>query len=183
MDEMKGQKGQPTHVACRSSLLFVEGVDQTQFNILPRANPGRLTITYALGVGQFTRAKRIAKSGEFDRLWVVPHFPSGIVERAKRECAWKSPHARTARRGGETVRVWRWIWTGIVNWYGDPVSEKVVPVSWRTPLSLLTACSKRTTSKAMQYFWRQSSAEEAEISWRERLNHKERGKKRLLLVE
>ena len=68
MDEMKGQKGQPTHVACRSSLLFVEGVDQTQFNILPRANPGRLTITYALGVGQFTRAKGIAKSGEFDRL-------------------------------------------------------------------------------------------------------------------
>ena len=68
MDEMKGQKGQPTHVACRSSLLFVEGVDQTQFNILPRANPGRLTITYALRVGQFTRAKGIAKSGEFDRL-------------------------------------------------------------------------------------------------------------------
>ena len=28
------------------------------------------------------------------RLRVVPHFPSGIVERAKRERAWKSPHAR-----------------------------------------------------------------------------------------
>ena len=28
------------------------------------------------------------------RLRVVPHFSSGIVERAKRECAWKSPHAR-----------------------------------------------------------------------------------------
>ena len=29
-----------------------------------------------------------------DRLRVVPHFSSGIVERAKRERAWKSPHAR-----------------------------------------------------------------------------------------
>ena len=28
------------------------------------------------------------------RLRVVPHFSSGIVERAKRERAWKSPHAR-----------------------------------------------------------------------------------------
>ena len=30
------------------------------------------------------------------RLRVVPHFSSGIVERAKRERAWKSPHARKA---------------------------------------------------------------------------------------
>ena len=35
------------------------------------------------------------------RLQIVPHFSSGIVERAKRECAWKSPHARKARSGGE----------------------------------------------------------------------------------
>ena len=28
------------------------------------------------------------------RLRVVPHFPSGIVERTKLERAWKSPHAR-----------------------------------------------------------------------------------------
>ena len=35
------------------------------------------------------------------RLQVVPHFSSGIVERAKHECAWKSPHARKARSGGE----------------------------------------------------------------------------------
>ena len=28
------------------------------------------------------------------RLRVFPHFSSGIVERAKRERAWKSPHAR-----------------------------------------------------------------------------------------
>ena len=32
------------------------------------------------------------------RLRVVPHFSSGIVERVKRERAWKSPHARRARR-------------------------------------------------------------------------------------
>ena len=35
------------------------------------------------------------------RLRVVPHLSSGIVERAKRERAWKSPHARKATRGGE----------------------------------------------------------------------------------
>ena len=28
------------------------------------------------------------------RLRVVPHFSSGLVEGTKRECAWKSPHAR-----------------------------------------------------------------------------------------
>ena len=35
------------------------------------------------------------------RLRVVPHFSSGIVERAKRKHAWKSPHARKGdtRRG------------------------------------------------------------------------------------
>ena len=33
------------------------------------------------------------------RLRVVPHFSSGIVERAKRERAWKSPHARLFSRG------------------------------------------------------------------------------------
>ena len=34
-----------------------------------------------------------------------PHFFSGIVERAKRERAWKSPHARKARRVGEREKV------------------------------------------------------------------------------
>ena len=32
-----------------------------------------------------------SRSGELFRLRVVPHFSSGIVERAKRERAWKSP--------------------------------------------------------------------------------------------
>ena len=35
------------------------------------------------------------------RLRVVPHFPSGIVERAKRKRTWKSPNAKKARRRGE----------------------------------------------------------------------------------
>ena len=37
-------------------------------------------------------------SSQICRLRVVPHFSSGIVERAKRERAWKSPHARKTRR-------------------------------------------------------------------------------------
>ena len=32
----------------------------------------------------------------WDRLWVVLHFSSGIVAWAKRERAWKSPHARSS---------------------------------------------------------------------------------------
>ena len=35
------------------------------------------------------------------RLWVVPHLPSGIVEQAKFEHPWKSPHMRKARSSGE----------------------------------------------------------------------------------
>ena len=58
------------------------------------------------------------------RLRVVPHFSSGIVERAKREHAWKSPHARKGdtRRGERKMRDYRqspsfwpftadWFWT------------------------------------------------------------------------
>ena len=34
------------------------------------------------------------KECDTTRLRVVPHFSSGLVERTKRECGWKSPHAR-----------------------------------------------------------------------------------------
>ena len=41
-----------------------------------------------------------------DRIRVVPHFPSGIIERAKRQRAWKSPHTRKGdtRRGERKMR-------------------------------------------------------------------------------
>ena len=43
------------------------------------------------------------------RVRVVPHLSSGIVERAKRERAWKSPHARKGdmRRGERKMRDYR----------------------------------------------------------------------------
>ena len=43
------------------------------------------------------------------RVRVVPHFSSGIVERAKREREWKSPHARKGdtRRGERKMRDYR----------------------------------------------------------------------------
>ena len=44
----------------------------------------------------------------FSRLWVVPHFSSGIVERVKRERAWKSPQAR---KGDVSVVVRDWFWS------------------------------------------------------------------------
>ena len=51
------------------------------------------------------REKPLARS----RLRVVPHFSSGIVERAKRERTWKSPHARkgNTRRGERKMRDYR----------------------------------------------------------------------------
>ena len=38
------------------------------------------------------------------RLRVVPHFSLGIVEQVKRECAWKSPHARKVVEKNEGVQ-------------------------------------------------------------------------------
>ena len=43
---------------------------------------------------------------QIGRLRVVPHFSSGIVKRAKRERAWKSPHARKGdTRWGERKKL------------------------------------------------------------------------------
>ena len=42
----------------------------------------------------FPNSKAHASSAQCARLRVVPHFSSGIVEPAKHERAWKSPHAR-----------------------------------------------------------------------------------------
>ena len=47
------------------------------------------------------------------RLRVVPHFSSRIVERAKRERAWKSPHARKARRAFLAFRSLYYPWAKI----------------------------------------------------------------------
>ena len=56
------------------------------------------------------------------RLRVVPHFSSGIVERAKRECAWKSLHARKGdtRRGERKMRDYRQslsFWPFTADWF------------------------------------------------------------------
>ena len=49
---------------------------------------GEVTLTWA------TREIGDVAMLQIGRLRVVPHFSSGIVKRAKRERAWKSPHAR-----------------------------------------------------------------------------------------
>ena len=49
-------------------------------------------IVRALWLAERSVCMRVCKHG--CRLRVVPHFPSRIVERAKRERAWKSPLAR-----------------------------------------------------------------------------------------
>ena len=56
-------------------------------------------------------------------------FFSGIVERAKRKGAWKSPHARKARRGGERGRVARRV---------SPFSRRVIFTRAWVSLALLS---------------------------------------------
>ena len=56
------------------------------------------------------------------RLRVVPHFSSGIVGRAKREHAWKSPHERKGdtRRGERKMRDYRQspsFWPFTADWF------------------------------------------------------------------
>ena len=53
------------------------------------------------------------------RLRVVPHFSSGIVQRAKRERAWKSPHARK----GDTRR-------GERKFFSLPTASRLSRVGW-----------------------------------------------------
>ena len=56
-----------------------------------------------LSVGKFNNYFCVwfdVKREDATRLRVVPHFSSWIVEWAKRECEWKSPHARN----GDTQR-------------------------------------------------------------------------------
>ena len=50
--------------------------------------------------------KRFHLKGYTTRLRVVRHFSSGIVERAKRERAWKLPHARKATRSVSPFLAW-----------------------------------------------------------------------------
>ena len=66
-----------------------------------------------------TTKKKILKSF---RLRVVPHFSSGIVERAKRERARKSPHARK----GDTR----------VGWFSRLASSTIPEEKWGTTRSL-----------------------------------------------
>ena len=65
------------------------------------------------------------------RLRVVPHFSSGIVERAKRERAWKSPHARK----GDTRRGAFLAWGGFHarSRFARPIPEE----KWGTTRSLI----------------------------------------------
>ena len=74
------------------------------------------------------------------RLLVVPHFSSGIVEPAKRERAWKSPHARK----GDTRYAWGYFHAS--SRFARPtIPEK----KWGTTRSLLKLLLKALTQKKL----------------------------------
>ena len=71
---------------------------------------------------QLSVLKIITSIVVFARLRVVPHFSAGIVKRAKRERAWKSPHARKGdtRRGERKMRDYRQspsFWPFTADWF------------------------------------------------------------------
>ena len=57
----------------------------------------------------------------YNRLRVGPHFSSRIVEQAKRQRAWKSPHARKARRGVAFSRV---------GWFSRALAFRLLYYPW-----------------------------------------------------
>ena len=56
------------------------------------------TSVFVLWINKFKCSLKTSVSLVLARLRVVPHLSSGILERAKRERAWKSPHTRSPRR-------------------------------------------------------------------------------------
>ena len=68
------------------------------------------------------------------RLRVVPHLSSGIVERAKRERAWKSPHARKGdTRRGESKKYKECCWMLPYLKYQLNWITRTNSVSWQVP--------------------------------------------------
>ena len=68
------------------------------------------------------------------RLWVVPHFSSGIVGRAKRKRAWKSPHARKGdtQRGGNAF--------SRVGWFSRALAFHSLYYPWWKMLDVHQTC-------------------------------------------
>ena len=75
----------------------------------------------------------------FCRLREVPHFSSEIVERAKREHAWKSPHARKGETqwGERKMRDYRQspsFWPFTANWFWsvkfESPSKSIKHIQW-----------------------------------------------------
>ena len=75
------------------------------------------------------------------RLRVVPHFSSGLVGRAKRELAWKSPHATKGdtRRGERKMRDYRQspsFWPFTADWFWSAKfvspSKSIKRIQWHS---------------------------------------------------
>ena len=79
---------------CQSAYL-VEGKFETHFCQFVDIGAGRQTLL------TWVRLRLRLRAALDYELQVLPIFFSGIAEPAKRQRAWKSPHTRKARRGGE----------------------------------------------------------------------------------
>ena len=87
------------------------------------------------------------------RLRVVPHFSSGIVEQAKRERAWKSPHARKGdtRRGESVSPFLAW---GDVHSRSCFACSTIPEEKWGTTRSLVSGEEGYSTILLAQFiFW------------------------------
>ena len=87
------------------------------------------------------------------RLWVVPHFPSGIIEWAKHERTWKSPNAKKGwRRGERNTRHYRQSLS--LSRRVSPFSGGVIFTRARALLALLSLGKMRDYSYFVAVPWR-----------------------------
>ena len=70
-----------------------------------------------------------------ERLRVVPHFSSGTVQRAKRERAWKSPHASTRARVSIALLSLRKNGGLLVVYFSDHNDDLLVLLQWKGALN------------------------------------------------
>ena len=148
-----GDSGDEESSYCVVSSCFNWAMIRVKFGLCEASLYQQFFITWYTWSGQSSGCPRCTpwkeqrnSSQQFaDRLRIVPHLSSGIVERAKRERAWKSPHARK----GDTRREER-------KWFSRTLAfrslyypwEKMGDYSWSSLLIVASGNLATTTVTA-----------------------------------
>ena len=120
---------------------------------------------WRLNIVNFLRAQS-TNIHQYNRLRVVPHFSSGIVERAKRERAWKSPHARKGdtQRGERKMSVSPFLAWGDFHARSRLARSPIPEEKWGTTRSLSIQSWSSFLSYRAKYFRKQGKTHGEELS-------------------